>query len=330
MPVSSEGVVDTTTMLDLHRWMVWDRLLDTKLNNSFRAGKVMSMFHSASGQEAADVGAVLALQPGDALVPTYRGKAVFLMRGMDLKYLIAGSFGKKEGFGQGRSMTSSHAMGDRSKGLLPMQGGLGGAVANATGAALAFKVAKQPNAALCWSGDGASNRGDVHESMNLAAVLGLPAVFFFVNNGWSLSVPASYGVSVEHLSQRAASYGMRGITIDGTDPVEVYRTVGEALERARHDREPSVVEAMVRRGGAHSVNDPDSYRTDADRERDRVEDPVMKYQASLIGRGLLDDATAAALWKDIEVQIDEAIAYADACTEPGLEDLLAGVYEEES
>src|ERR1700736_3642478 len=135
-----ESMVDPATMLELHRWMVWDRVLDQKLNESFRAGKVMSMFHGASGQEAADVGAGLALADGDVLVPTYRGKAIFIMRGMDLRYFVAGAFGKKEGFGQGRSMTSSHMMGDRDKGLMPMMGALGGPVATAVGAALAFRV----------------------------------------------------------------------------------------------------------------------------------------------------------------------------------------------
>lgn len=316
------------TLLELHRWMVWDRLLDVKLNEAFRAGKVMSMYHSASGQEAANVGAVLALQPDDVTVPYFRGKAVFLMRGLDLRYFVAGAFGKKEGFGQGRSMTSSHMMGDPSKGLLPMQGGVGGSVATATGAALAFKVQDRRSAVLAWIGDGASNRGDVHESMNLAAVLELPIVFLFLNNGWALSVASSYAIPVPRLSDRAAAYGMRGITVDGSDPVEVYLTVSEALGRARRDREPSVVEVVVRRAGPHSVNDPDLYRSEEERVADREYDPVRRYEAVLVEQGLLEPDAAVALWQEIEAEIVGAVAYADACSEPGLEDLLSGVYEE--
>jgi TPP-dependent pyruvate/acetoin dehydrogenase alpha subunit len=247
---------------------------------------------------------------------------------MDLRYFVAGSFGKKEGFGQGRSMTSSHMMGDRERGLMPMMGALGGPVATAVGAALAFKVLKHPHAALAWHGDGGSNRGDVHESMNFASALGLPVVFFFVNNGWAISVASSYALSAERLSDRAAGYGMPGVTIDGSDPVEVYVTVSEALERARRDHKPSVVEAVVRRAGAHSVNDPDAYRSEEDRERDREYDPVKRYEASLIAQGVLDEPAAAEVWRSITAEIDDAIAYADGCSEPGLEDMLGGVYEE--
>jgi TPP-dependent pyruvate/acetoin dehydrogenase alpha subunit len=328
MTARAEPTVGRETMLELHRWMVWDRLLDVKLNEAFRAGKVMSMYHSASGQEAANVGAVLALEADDVTVPYFRGKAVFLIRGLDLRYFIAGVFGKKEGFGQGRSMTGSHMMGDPSKGLLPMQGGVGGSVATATGAALAFKVQDKRAAVLAWIGDGASNRGDVHESMNLAAVLELPVVYLFVNNGWALSVPSSYALAVPHLSDRAAAYGMRGVTVDGSDPVEVYVTVSEALEQARHDRVPSVVEVVVRRAGPHSVNDPDLYRSEEERVADREYDPVRRFEASLVEQGLLEPDAVAALWREIEEEIDEAVAFADDCSEPGLEDLLSGVYEE--
>jgi len=307
--------------------MVWERLLDLKLNEAFRAGKGMGMFHSASGQEAADVGAGLALREEDAVIPAYRGKAIFLMRGWDLRSLVAGAFGKKEGSGQGRTMTGSHMMGDRSKGLIPMGGPLGGPVATGVGAALALKLQGRPGAVLIWHGDGASSRGDVHESMNFASVLHLPAVFFIVNNGWALSTAASYGVSIKRLSDRAAGYGMRGITVDGSDPVEVHAAVSEALERARREFEPSVVEAVVRRAAPHGINDPDLYRSDGDRVLDREYDPVARFERSLIEKGILKKEDAAEIWREIEERIADAVAYADGCSEPGLEELISGVYE---
>jgi 2-oxoisovalerate dehydrogenase E1 component alpha subunit len=321
--------VDSEVSLELHRWMVWERLLDEKLNASFRAGKVMSMFHSAAGHEATHVGSGLALEPEDAIVPSYRGNAIFLMRGLDLNYFVAGTFGKKEGFSAGRSMVSSHMMGDRSKGLIPMQGALGGPVASGVGAALAFRQLKKPNAVLIPHGDGGSNRGDVHESMNFASALGLPAVFLFINNGWAISVPSSYALSAPRLADRAAGYGMEGVTIDGSDPRVVYEVVSEALERARRDRLPSVVEAVVRRAGAHSVNDPDLYRSDQDREEDAIYDPVMRFERTLKEESLLDDAAAAVVWAEITERIDAAIAYADGCSEPGAEILHTGVYADE-
>lgn len=321
--------VDSALKREMHRWLVWSRLLDQRLNQAFRAGKLMSMFHGTSGQEAADVGAALALQEHDAVVPHYRHKALHLMRGMDPDDLVAGAFGKKEGFGQGRTMTGSHMMGQRDKGLIPAQGGVGGAVATGTGAALAFRVLDERQAVLIWQGDGGANRGDVHESMNLASVMGLPAVFYFVNNGWGLSVPSDYSLSVERISDRAAAYDMPGVTIDGSDPVTVYETVSEALDRARRDRQPSLVEVMVRRAGPHSVNDPDLYRSEEERELDEDYDVVERFETSLVDEGVMTAAEAEQVWEDVRERIREAVDYADSCSEPDVDDLLSAVYADD-
>lgn len=318
--------VPDEALRDLYRWMVMERLFDESVNSLFRMGKIMSMFHSALGQEAANVGAAYALRDGDAFIPSHRGKVIYLMRGMSLNDLMAGLFGKKEGFGQGRIPVGSHMCGSASIGLLPAEGALGGSLAVGVGAALGMKLRHESNATIIFCGDGASNRGDVHEGMNLASVLRLPAVFFFVNNGWSLSVRASYALSVDRLSARAAGYGMPGITVDGWRVLDVYRAVSDAMQRAREGRGPSLVEAAVSRGSAHSVNDPEIYRSEDERREARRRDPLADFEDMLMGRGLLSGEQRDAIGGELRAILDGAIAYAESCNEPDEQCLTSGVY----
>ena len=315
-------------MLELYRWLLMDRLLDLKANELFRMGKLMSMYHSALGQEAVDIGAGFALQEGDAFLPGHRGKGIYILRGMDLNFFMAGMFGKKEGLGQGRIPVGSHMCGDPSIGLVPIQGAIGSPFTAGVGAALAFKLQHKPNAVLSFLGDGGSSRGDVHEGMNFAGVENLPLVIMLINNGWSLSVRSEFAIPVEQISVRAAGYGFPGITIDGRDVLKVYETTAAALERAREGGGPALIEAMVDRWTAHSANDPDIYRTDEEREEAKKIDPILEYEKVLEGKKILDEAKKEEIQAEITNRLDEAVAYADSCTEPGYEELIYGVYKE--
>ena len=315
-------------LLELYKWLVMERLFDKKVNELFRMGKIMSMFHSALGQEAANIGAYFTLQDGDAFVPSHRGKVVYLMRGMDLNYYMAGLLGKKEGFGQGHAPVGSHMSGDASMGMIPMEGAIGSSFNAGVGGALAIKLQHRPNAALIPCGDGGSNRGDVHEGMNFAAVLKLPAVFYFINNGWAISVKSSFALSVKHISERAAGYGIPGVTIDGRDVLAVHEAVAKAMARARQGKGPSLVEVMVDRWAGHSANDPDIYRTDEERAEARQIDPIREYEVKLEQLGLLDETRKQKIRDEIIASLDAAIDYANSCTEPDFESMTAGVYKE--
>ena len=198
-------------MLELYEWLLMDRLLDLKANELFRMGKLMSMYHSALGQEAVDIGAGFALKYGDAFLPSHRGKGIYILRGIDLKFFMAGMFGKKEGFGQGRIPVGSHMCGDPAIGVVPIQGAIGSPFTAGVGAALALKLQHKPNAVLSFLGDGGSSRGDVHEGMNFAGVQNLPLVIMLINNGWSLSVRSEFAIPVEHISVRAAGVASFGL-----------------------------------------------------------------------------------------------------------------------
>jgi 2-oxoisovalerate dehydrogenase E1 component alpha subunit len=315
-------------MLELYRWLVMERLFDEKIEILFRMGKIMSMFHSVLGQEAAFVGAYYALQEGDAFCPRSRGKVVYLMRGMNLRYFVAGLLGKNEGLGQGRTPAGSHMNGDISLGLLPTSGSVGTSVNTGVGAALAMKLKGEPKATLIINGDGGSNRGDIHEGMNFAAVLGLPAVFYFINNGWAISVRADDALSVERISERAAGYGIPGVTIDGRDVLKVYKTISEALNRARQGEGPMLVEAMVDRWSPHSANDPEIYRTDEERAEARKIDPIREYEIILEELGMLDKEKEQEIRREITTELDTAIDYAESGTEPDFNSMTYGVYKE--
>ncbi len=314
-------------LLEIYRWMVMERSLDLKVGEIFRMGKLMSMYHSVLGQEAVNIGAYYALQQDDVVTHSARGKVLPLMRGMELNYLVAGLMGKKEGFGRGHSPVGSHMTGDASLGMMPVTGTIGSQFNFGVGAALAKKLQHKPNAALIFTGDGGSNRGDVHEGMNFASVLNLPAVFLFVNNGWAISVKAEFALSVKYISQRAAGYNIPGETIDGRDVLKVYEAVSKALERARRGDGPSLVEAIVDRWTAHSGNDPDIYRTDEERAAARQIDPIQKHETVLEARGLLDRELKESIGDEIARRIDEAIEYAEGCSEPDYEDISYGVYK---
>jgi TPP-dependent pyruvate/acetoin dehydrogenase alpha subunit len=315
-------------LLAVYRSMVWDQVLDKRSNALFRMGKLMSMFHGASGQEATNVAAGYALQDGDCWIPSHRGKSIYLIRGMDLRSFVAGSMGKKEGVGQGRSMVGSHMLGDPSLGLLPIGGSVGSPSTQAAGAALAFKLQNKPAAALVVCGDGGANRGDVHEAMNFAGALGLGVVFLFINNGWSLSVPASVGLSVDSLASRAAGYGMEGISLDGGDFFAIYDALWNGLRAAREQRTPILIESRVNRSGAHSVNDPDLVRTAEQKARDGDGLPIQRFTGTLMDRGLLDAEAIDRTLDEVEDEMAEAIAYAESCSEPGYDELVLGVYDE--
>ncbi len=315
-------------LLEIYYWMVMERLFDAKIDQLFRMGKIMSMYHPVLGQEATNIGAYYALEKDDAFLHSHRGKAVFMMRGMELNYFMAGLFGKKEGYGQGRSPVGSHMMGDPTMGMLPISGGIGSQFNTGVGAALAMKLKHQPNAVLVFCGDGGANRGDVHEGMNFSAVFNLPIVFCFVNNGWSISVNTAFSLSVDHISKRAPGYDIPGVTINGRDVLKVYETVSDALARARRGEGPALVEVLVDRWLAHSGNDPDIYRTDEERADARKIDPIQEYEAVLRERGVLTDSVKKKVYDEINARLEAAVEFAENGTEPDYENMVAGVYKE--
>jgi TPP-dependent pyruvate/acetoin dehydrogenase alpha subunit len=308
-------------------WLVIGRRLEERITVLFKEGRMRGHHHPGIGQEATNVGVCYALGKEDYVLLTHRGKAPSLMRGMALKDLMAGYYSKKEGVGGGRSPTGSHMYGDLSRHVIPMPGVIGSGIPVAVGAALGVKLQKTGGVVACFFGDGAANRGDCHEGMNLAAALKLPVVFVLANNGYSISISVEKATGLKTLSARAAGYGMPGVTVDGNDVRAVFDEAAKAVARAREGKGPTLLECLVHRWTGHSISDADIYRSDEERKAGEANDPVRRFKKELIAEHIVSEGDYAKIEERVASEIEEAVQYSEKrCTDPDPADILRGVY----
>ena len=294
--------------IDILRRMMLIRAFESRVNDLFAAGELKGTSHLAVGMEATAVGVATTLTPDDYVASNHRGHGHFLAKGADARRIMAELFGKETGYSQGRGGTQH--MADFSLGFLGMNGITAGMLAIATGAAFSARYRASGQVALAFFGDGASNQGTFHESLNLAAIWKLPVIYFCENNLYAMSSPACRMVSVENIADRAASYGMPGVIVDGTDVEAVAEAVDEAVQRARAGEGPSLIEGKVYRFLGHSRGDLCLYRTREEEAEWAQRDPICNYAAVLRTRGELDDALHMRLHDSVSAEVDEAEAFA--------------------
>ena len=311
-------------LLQMYRWMVLDRKFEERTFELLKLGKLVGFHHPNVGQEAVDVGTCYGLRKDDTIMPTHRGKGKYLLKGVDMKVMMAGMFGRRNGSGKGRG-PASHS-GDNSIGLLAGTGLIGSGIPISTGAALAMKLEKKDSVALHFFGDGASNRGDFHEALNFAGVMKLPIVYVCDNNCYAMSVPQSCAMAISDIAIRAAGYGFPGVVVDGNDLLGVYEATQEAISRARRGEGPTLIECKTYRWMGHSINDPAVYRSAEEVEGWKKKCPVKRFEAVLQRKGLLDDAKAGEIDRSVQEEIEEAVRFAEASPLPLPEDTLLGVY----
>jgi len=311
-------------LLQMYRWMVLDRVFEEKTVALLKLGKLVGFHHPNIGQEAVDVGTCYGLRKDDTIMPTHRGKGKYLMKGVDIKIMMAGMFGRKNGCGKGRG-PASHS-GDNSIGLLAGTGLIGSGIPISTGAALAMKLQKKDSVAIHFFGDGASNRGDFHESLNIAGAMKLPVVYVCDNNCYAMSVPATCSMAIEDIAIRAAGYGFPGVVVDGNDLLAVYQATQQAINRARKGDGPTLIECKTYRWLGHNFNDPELYRKAEEKEAWKQKCPVKRFEESLKGRGLLDEAKVKDVYRGVNDEIEEAVRFAEASPLPSPEDTLLDVY----
>ena len=311
-------------LLAMYRWMVLDRVFEEKTLELLKLGKLVGFHHPNIGQEAVDVGSCYRLRKDDTIMPTHRGKGKYLLKGVDIKIMMAGMFGRRNGCGKGRG-PASHS-GDNSIGLLAGTGLIGSGIPISTGAALAMKLKKTDSVALHFFGDGASNRGDFHESLNMAGVMKLPIVYVCDNNGYAMTVPAACAMAIQDISIRAAGYGFPGITVDGNDVLAVYEATQAAISRARKGEGPTLIECKTYRWLGHSINDPAIYRSAEEVESWKQKCPIKRFEGTLREKGLLDDLKVKEVYRSVNEEIAESIRFAEASPLPAPEDALLGVY----
>lgn len=303
---------------ELYRWMVFSRELEAALCEG------NPRWFPAEGEEATIVGSFCDLHADDVVAPHYRGPfVVYLMRGAEARRLAAQAFGKATGYNKGRSVPFN---GPPEKGLIPwVAGDLGTMLGTATGAALALAQEGSDKVCVCSFGDGTANRGDFHENINLAAIWRLPIVYVCQNNGWAISQRAESYLPAP-VADRAAGYGIPGISVDGNDVEAVRDTVGEAVARARRGEGPTLVEAMTWRAHGHWAGDKAAYRTEA--EAATREDPLQRFADRLVERGQVTpgelDRIRFAVAEEVAVAVDQATRDAEAgLSELGSEEVYA-------
>jgi TPP-dependent pyruvate/acetoin dehydrogenase alpha subunit len=311
-------------LLQMYRWMVLDRKFEERTFELLKLGKLVGFHHPNVGQEAVDVGTCYGLRKDDTIMPTHRGKGKYLLKGVDIKVMMAGMFGRRNGSGKGRG-PASHS-GDNSIGLLAGTGLIGSGIPISTGAALAMKLKKKDSVALHFFGDGASNRGDFHEALNIAGVLKLPIVYVCDNNCYAMSVPQSCAMAIADIAIRAAGYGFPGVVVDGNDLLAVYEATREAISRARRGEGPTLIECKTYRWMGHSINDPAVYRSAEEVEGWKKKCPVKRFEAVLRRKGLLDDDKTGEIDRSVQEEIEEAVRFAEVSPLPLPEDTLLGVY----
>ncbi|HZO35960.1 MAG TPA: thiamine pyrophosphate-dependent enzyme [Solirubrobacteraceae bacterium] len=316
--------IEIDTLRDLYEQMVLIRVFETESERQYKAARIGGYCHLSSGQEAATVGVVHALEADDLLVTGYRCHGFALARGVDPDAVMAELFGRRDGCSHGRG-GSMHLL-DVSRGFYGGWGIVAGQLPVATGLALGLVRQGKPQAVLCELGDGAINMGAWHESLNLAAVWDLPVVFMVVNNGFGMGTAVDRASAIEELYKRADSYGIRGERIDGDDIEASYGAAAELLAEARDQRRPSVLEVMTYRYRGHSVADAGlAYRTKDDVARHMEHDPLLRVRALLRDAGIseteLDEVDARA-----DARVAGAVAAADASPLPDVDGLAAGMY----
>ena len=262
-------------LLGLYRTMLRIRRFEEQAIDSFEIGDIPGFVHLSIGQEAVPTGACANLKKEDLITSTHRGHGHMIAKGGDTKHMMAELFAKKDGYcrGKGGSMHISSI----ELGMLGANGMVGAGLPIATGAALAQYIKGTKNVAVCFFGDGASNEGLFHESLNAASLWSLPVVFVCENNLYGISTHTIRSMKEQDIYKRAVGYGIPGRAVDGNDVLAVYKAVGEAVERARNGQGPSLIECKTYKWRGHFEGDPADYRPEEEVEEWMSRDPIPRF-----------------------------------------------------
>ena len=306
---------------DLLREMLLIRRFEEKVEERFRAGELPGFLHVAIGQEAVATGVCAALEREDTIMSTHRAHGHTIAKGTHPNAVMAELYGKVEGCSHGYG--GSMHLYDIENGMLGANAVVGGGLPQVTGTALAYKFRKQERVAVAFFGDGSTNTGTFHESLNLAQLWKVPALFVLEMNGWAESTPMSQHAPIEDFSQRAVAFGMRSIDVDGQDVEAVYDATREAREYAVSGKGPVFLNVRTYRLVGHYIGDPQVYREKSEIEELReTKDPIELLRARLE----VSDDEFEQLDTEVTAIVEESVAFAKAGTDPKPEDALKYVY----
>lgn len=313
--LEADVALDRELLLRLYREMVNIRKSEEQLARSYQQGKIPGACHTYIGQEAVAVGVCAHLRAEDVVFSTHRGHGHALAKGVPPRELIAELFGKATGVSRGRG-GSMHLFAPE-VGLLGTTGIVGPNILQATGAGYAFKLLKTDKVSVGFFGDGAMNNGAFHEGVNMAAIWDLPVVYVCENNMYATEVPFEYATRNQNVAERARTYGIAAVAVDGNDVIAIWEAAREAVERARSGSGPTLIEARTYRTRPHAEGMRDAgYRTADEIEAWKTRDPITSLRARVVGEELAGEADFDTIDAEITAIVAEALAFAESSPFP--------------
>ena len=318
--------LETDRFLEMYRKMVTIRTFDQKAVEEFHIGNIPGVVHAYIGEEAVAVGVCSALRKTDRITSTHRGHGHTIAKGADINLMMAELFGRSNGYCHGKG--GSLHIADFSVGMLGANGIVGAGLPLATGAALAAQLEGGDGVAVSFFGDGASNEGAFHGSLNLASVWRLPVIYVCENNRWASGNSAAATLSVEDVSVRSVSYNMPGVTVDGTDILAVFEAAQQAIQRARNGEGPTLLECKTYRWRVHSESrgNPPDPRPQDEIDLSQAHDPIAVFSDRLLEQGITTVDALQQIDGEIAAAVDAAIDFAKSSPLPKPEDALTDVF----
>ncbi len=311
--------------LELYYWMKLTRLFDETMVAHWKQGRGLGGVFSQRGHEAISVGAGYALAPDDYVAPMHRDLGCYLLRGMAPRRIFANMLGRDTGVSAGRD-ANLHGAGDLDLNIIGFISHLPHSLPVTVGVAMSFTYRKEARVALTFVGDGSSSAGLFHESLNLAAVQNAPVVVLLENNQYAYSTPLDQQTRQQDFARRADAYGIPGVTVEGNDVEAVYAVVKQAVEHARSGGGPTLIEAKTMRMLGHAIHDGFEYVPRELLETWERKDPVRTYEERLIETGIADRTELDELAHRCEVEVVEAVDFAEASPWPAPASVTEGVY----
>jgi len=324
---SGEALSDRATLLSLYREMLLIRRFEEKTAEMYQMAKIGGFCHLNIGEEAAIVGAISALRPQDYIYSNYREHGHALAKGVDAKAVMAELFGKETGTSHGRG-GSMHLFSQEHR----FYGGyaiVGQALPLACGTAYAINYKDKAEVVMSIFGDGATNIGAFHESLNVAKLWHLPIVFVCINNQYGMGTSVKRASAVTEIWKKACAYDMTGESVDGMDVIAVRRVADRLVAQAREKREPSLLECVTYRYRGHSMSDPDTYRGKDEIKQWQGRDAILGLGDHLQKQKMASANELQKIDEAITSEVETAVKFADESPEPDLKDLYRDVYAEE-
>ena len=321
---SRANELDKNALIELYRQMLLIRRFEEKSAEVYSAGKIGGFCHLYIGQEAVAVGALSAIRKDDYVMTSYREHGHALAKGMSPESVMAELYGKATGCSKGKG--GSMHMFDKETNFLGGHGIVGGQIPLATGVAFASKYQGTDQVTLCFFGEAAVNQGAFHESLNMAQLWKLPCIYIVENNQYGMGTSLARAMSLREISQKACAYEMESEFVDGMDVLAVREATLRAVERARKDYLPTLLEIRTYRFMGHSMSDPGNYRTRAEIEKYQERDPIKLFTATLKEKKVLDDKQFEQIDAEIRERVEHSVRFAEESPLPAPEELYTDIY----